>query len=163
MEFIPWKELFKTLKEIDIDYRDRQIIYNLYKEQSAIITVMDKSATPKIGKGVKQGCPLSPKLFNIYVEQAINEIKETFIRGKIGVIVGGELVSFLRLADDIALIASNESDLKRALEEIARYFQNYQLKINWNKTKVMMCQKKNRIHRLRIKIDNHTLDQVESF
>ncbi|KAL4083943.1 hypothetical protein QTP88_029259 [Uroleucon formosanum] len=84
---VPWKELFKTLEEIDIDYRDRQLIYNIYKEQLAIIKVSDKSATAKIGKGVKQGCPLSPKLFNIYVEQSINEIKETFTRDQIGVIV----------------------------------------------------------------------------
>jgi len=54
--------------------------------------VSNKSATGKIGKGVKQGCPLSPKLFNIYVEQYINEIKETLIRDKIGVIVGGEFI-----------------------------------------------------------------------
>ncbi|KAL4149828.1 hypothetical protein QTP88_003684 [Uroleucon formosanum] len=160
---VPWKELFKTLEEIDIDYRDRQLIYNIYKEQLAIIKVSDKSATAKIGKGVKQGCPLSPKLFNIYVEQSINEIKETFTRDQIEVTVGGELISFLRFADDIALVANSEIDLKRALEKIAKGFQNYHLKINWNKTKIMMCQKKNRIHRLRIKIDNHILDQVENF
>jgi hypothetical protein len=131
---IPWNELFKTLEELGIDYRDRQLIYNIYKEQLAIIKVSDKSATAKIGKGVKQGCPLSPKLFNIYVEQAINEIKETFTRDKIGVIVGGELISFLRFADDIALVTSSENDLKRSLKKIARCFQNYHLKINWNKT-----------------------------
>jgi len=72
----------------------------------------------------------------------MNEIKETFTREKIGVIVGGELISFLRFTDNIALVASSENDLKRTLEEIARCFQNYHLKINWNKTKVMMCQKK---------------------
>ena len=123
----------------------------------------DKSATAKIRKGVKQGCPLSPKLFNIYGEQYINEIKETITGNKIGVIVKGELISFLRFADDMTLVASSENDLKRALKEKARFFQNYHLKINWNKTKVMMCQKKNRNSRLRIKNYNHTLDQVESF
>ncbi|XP_025425942.1 uncharacterized protein LOC112694624 [Sipha flava] len=101
---VPCKELFRTLEEIGIDYRDGRLIYNIYKEQSAIIKVSDKE--------------------------------------KIGVIVGGELVSFLRFADDIALVASSENDLKRALEEIARCFHNYHLQINWNKTKVIMCQKK---------------------
>lgn len=76
----------------------------------------------------------------------------------------GELISFLKFTDGIALIgASSENDLKRMLEEMVRYFQNYHLKINWNKTKVMMSQKKDHIHRLRVKIDNHTLDQSESF
>jgi len=49
--------------------------------------VSEESATTKIRKGVKQGCPLSPKLFNIYGEQSINEIKETITGNKIGVIV----------------------------------------------------------------------------
>ncbi|KAL4107862.1 hypothetical protein QTP88_018144 [Uroleucon formosanum] len=115
----------RTLVEKQIEFNNDSFI-DLEKafgtdKQLAIIKVSDKSATAKIGKGVKQGCPLSPKLFNIYVEQAINEIKETFTRDKIGVIVGGELISFLRFADDIALVASSENDLNRALEEIARY------------------------------------------
>jgi len=112
---------------------------------------------------VKQGRPLSPILFNIYVEQSANEIKETLNRDKIDVIIGGEVISCLRFADDIALLANSEIDLKRALVEIAICFQKDHLKINWNKTKVMTCRQIDRIHRLRIKIDNHTVDQVESF
>jgi len=82
---------------------------------------------------IKQECSLSLKLFNIYVEQySINEIKETFTRDKIEVIVGEEFISFLRFADDIALVASSENYLKRVLEEITRCFQIYHLKINWN-------------------------------
>jgi len=49
---VPWKELFKTLEEIGIDYKDRQLIYNMYKEQLAIKKVSDNSAIAKIGKGV---------------------------------------------------------------------------------------------------------------
>lgn len=66
---VSWKELFKTLEKIGIDYRDIWIIHNIYKEHSGIIQVSDKSATAKIRNWLKQGCPLSPKLFNIYVEQ----------------------------------------------------------------------------------------------
>jgi len=55
--------------------------------------------------------------------------------------VGGEIISFLRFIDDIVLLANNEHDLERALEGMARCFQKYYLIINWQKTKVMMCQK----------------------
>lgn len=56
---------------------DNKLYIYEYKEQSAII--QDKSEIAKIRKGVKQGYPLSPMLLNIYVEQSINAIKETFI------------------------------------------------------------------------------------
>jgi len=109
-------------------------------------------------KDVKEGCLLSPILFNIYVEQSIKEIKETLNRDKISLRVGGGVISFLRFSNNIALLAISEIDLKRALVEIAKCFQKDHLEINWNKTKVMMCQKMDRIFGLRIKIDNHTLD-----
>lgn len=88
-----------------VDYRDRRIIYNIYKEQSAIIQVGNSQNQ----KEVKQRCPLSSKLFNIFVEQSINEIKETLTKDKIGLIVGGDDINSpptinpilsLRFADD---------------------------------------------------------------
>jgi len=50
---VPWKELFKTLDEIGVDYRNRLIINNIYKEQSATKHVSDKSATAKNRKKCK--------------------------------------------------------------------------------------------------------------
>jgi len=119
---VPWKGLFYTLEGIGADYKGRRIIYNLYKDQSAIIKVTDKTETAIIRKGIRQGCPLSPTQFNNYVEQPIKEIRETLLSYKIGIKVGGELISFLRFDDDIALLANNEHDLERALEEMARCF-----------------------------------------
>jgi len=104
-----------------------------------------------------------PTLFIIYVEQPIKEIRETLLRNKIGIKVGGEIISFLRFADDIALLANNEHDLERALEEMARCFQKYQLIINWQKTKVIMCQKSDRIRRINTQTVNQLLEQMEHF
>ncbi|VVC40060.1 Reverse transcriptase domain [Cinara cedri] len=72
-----WADLFKTLKEVDVDYKDIRIISHIYKEKSAIIPVLDKSETAKTRKGVRQERSLSPILFIIYIGQYINEIKET--------------------------------------------------------------------------------------
>ncbi|KAL4091332.1 hypothetical protein QTP88_026035 [Uroleucon formosanum] len=113
---VPCKGIFYTLEGIGTDYKDRRIIYNLYKDQSAIIKVTDKTETAIIRKGVKQGCPLSPTLFNIYAEQPIKEIRETLLRNKIGIKVSGEIISFLRFADDMALLANNEHNLEKTLE-----------------------------------------------
>jgi len=56
-----------------------------------------------IRKGVRQGCNLPPFLFNIYIEQAINECKEYCT----GIKVNGVRTQMLRFADDIAIIAQD--------------------------------------------------------
>ena len=66
----------KILKMIKIDYRDRRIIIELYKQQTAFIKIKENKREAAIRKGVRQGCNLSPLLFNVYTEQAVNGCKE---------------------------------------------------------------------------------------
>jgi hypothetical protein len=63
---------------------------------------------------VRQGCKLSPLLFNIYTEQVINKFKGhcTWIKAK------GERIQMLSFADDIAIIAQGEINLKSVLESL---------------------------------------------
>jgi len=59
----------------------------------------------KITKGVRQGCNLSPSLFNLYVEETLKEVRKENIGG---IKVNGMLVQMLRFADDIVVIAESE-------------------------------------------------------
>ena len=86
-----------------------------------------------IRKGVRQGCSLSPHLFNLYSEKAINRIKEE--TKNIGVKVQGKTIKMLRFADDIALLANTERELEKALNVTKTVFNNYNMKINIGKTK----------------------------
>jgi hypothetical protein len=63
------KIYFYTLEGIAANYRGKNIINNLYKDQPPTIKVTDKTEITIIRKGVKQEFPLSLTLFNIYVEQ----------------------------------------------------------------------------------------------
>jgi competence protein ComGF len=65
--------------------------------------------------------------FNIYIEQRIKEIRDTLHRNKICIKVGGEIISFLRFTNDIALLTNNEYNLEKALEEM---MECYKMKIN---------------------------------
>ena len=79
---------------------------------------------------MKQGCILSPLLFDIYIEQATNECKEYCT----GIKVNGVRIQVLRFADDIAIIAQEETNLKRALESLDDILKNnYKMKINRKK------------------------------
>lgn len=122
----------------------------------------DKSVTAKIGKSMEIWMPpLSPTVRKNNL--STRNKRNTLIRDKIGLIVGREL--FIRFADGVALLANSENDQTRALEEMIRYFQNYRLlnQLEQNRGNDV-SKKKDRIHRLRIKINNHAiLDRVESF
>jgi hypothetical protein len=63
---------------------------------------------------LRQGCNLSPLLFNIYIEQAINERKEYCT----GIKVNGTRIQTVRFANDIAIKAKDEINLKTALEHL---------------------------------------------
>jgi hypothetical protein len=75
-------KMFGILEKLGIDYNDRRIIHQLYKKQVATMRMRDGShIEAKINKGVRQGCNLSPALFNIYMEGAMREAQDIGING----------------------------------------------------------------------------------
>ena len=77
-------------------------------------------------KGVRQGCPLSPTLFNIYLEDLM---KNCFLNAE-GVNIGGRRIKCIRFADDVALLAEDERMLKNMLMELNERCEDYGMKIN---------------------------------
>jgi hypothetical protein len=97
-------------------------------------------------------------LFNIYIEQVINECKEYCI----GIKVIGMRIEMLRFADDIAIIAQDEINLKRALESLDDISKrNYKMKKKKKKTEVMVCSKDP--ENINDKMDDNTLKQEPKF
>ncbi len=87
--------------------------------------------------GLKQGCVLSPSLFNLYINGLIKEIKSSGI----GVEVDMEKVVILVDADDIVILADNEHDLRKLLDIIHRWSQEWQMMVNVEKTKIVHFRK----------------------
>ena len=101
---LDWNPMLRILKEIGVLYIGRRISHSLYKNQVAVIKSRPKCEEARIKKGVGYGCALSPAIFNVYIEKAINEIKEKAPR----VSIHGERISMLRFAEDISVIAETE-------------------------------------------------------
>ena len=88
-----------------------------------------------IGRGVRQGS----LLFNLYNEA---RMREAVIDVDIGVKVGGDMVKSIRFADDKAILARSEKGLQELMDNINRVTQDYGIKINMKKTKVMFISRK---------------------
>ena len=110
----------------------------------------------QIGRGVQQGCCLSPILFNLYSE-CTKEALDGFGNFK----VGGQIIQTVKYADDLVLMAKEETVLQGMIDKLIETGRYYGMEMNVVKTKVM------RISRqpspVTIKIDQKQLENVKCF
>ena len=87
----------------------------------------------QIGKGVRQGCILSPCLFNLYAEYIMRNagLEEAHA----GIKIAGRNINHLRYADDTILMAESEEELKSLLMKVKVESEKVSLKLNIQKTK----------------------------
>ena len=92
---------------------------NLYADQEAAIrTGQGTTDWFQIGKGVCQGCILSPSLFNLYVEYIMRNAG--LEEAQAGIKTSGRNINNLRYADDTTLMAESEEGTKKPLDESER-------------------------------------------
>uniref|UniRef100_A0A4W2HJW0 RNA-directed DNA polymerase n=1 Tax=Bos indicus x Bos taurus TaxID=30522 RepID=A0A4W2HJW0_BOBOX len=128
-------KLWKILKEMGIQDHLTCLLRNLYAGQEA--TVRTGHGTTdwfQIGKGVRQGCILSPCLFNLYAEYIMRNAG--LEEAQAGIKIAGRNISNLRYADDTTLIAESE-ELKSLLMKVKEETEKVGLKLNIQKTKIM--------------------------
>ena len=89
----------------------------------------------KIGKGVHQGCILSPCLFNLYAEYIIQNAGLDDSQARIK--IASRNINNLRYADDTTLIAENEEELKSLLMKVKEENKKAGLKLYIQKMKIM--------------------------
>ena len=89
----------------------------------------------KIGKGVHQGCILSPCLFNFYAEYIMRNTGLDEAQG--GIKISGRNINNLRYADDTTLMAESQEELKSLLMKVKEESEKVGFKLNIQKTKIM--------------------------
>ena len=129
-------KMWKILQEMGMRNHLTCLLRSLYAGQD--ITVRTGHGTTdwfQIGKGVCQGCILSPCLFNLYAEYIIRNAK--LDEAQAGIKVARRNINNLRYADDTTLMAENEEELKSLLMKVKEESEKAGLKINIQKTKIM--------------------------
>ena len=112
------------------------LLRNLYAGQEA--TVRTGHGTTdwfQIGKGVGQGCILSPRLFNLYAEYIMRNAG--LEEAQAGIKIAGRNINNLRYADDTTLMAESEEKLKSLWMKVKVESEKVGLKVNIQKTKIM--------------------------
>ena len=98
--------MIKTLNKIGIEGKCLNIIKAIYDKSSAnIILNSEKLKTFPLRSGTRQGCPLSPLLFNIILEVLVSEIRQE--KDKKGIQIGNKEVKLSLFADDVILFIEN--------------------------------------------------------
>jgi len=112
---VNWTKLMQILKKTGIDWRERRLISNLYMAQSVTVRLnRGETRSVKIGRGVRQGCCLSPILFNLYSEYLTKEALEELGDFKIG----GQIIHTVKYAHDLVLLAKEEKVLQDMIDKL---------------------------------------------
>ena len=118
-------------------------VQSFYDGSSACVRVgSDLSESFEVNVGLRQGCVMSPWLFNVYMDGVVREVKmRTLGRGLEMSERGGREweVSQLLFADDTALVASTEERLQRLVDEFGVVCERRKLNVNVGKSKVLVC------------------------
>ena len=157
---VPRDILLKKLLDIGITGKFFDHIKNMYNNDLVCVKINGQmSEEIKTSKGVRQGCILSPLLFNIFMSDLPRKLNQNC-----NVSISDEVkINCLLWADDIILLSETEEGLRSLLKDIDTYCKENGLNINIDKTKCMIFNKTGRLIRRNFYLGNIKLENVRSY
>lgn len=153
------EKLMRIMEKAGIPIHERKLIRHLYWNQYAVIRTKDgQSRRICIRRGVRQGCIISPVLFNLYSEYMMKEFHDEVK----GIVIGGRNFNNLRYADDAVYLCCSEVELQEIITRLAEVCRDYGMQINIKKTKVMVISKTRNVP-CKIVIGGSELERVSQY
>ena len=133
-DYINRDKLCERLQHIGVSIKMLVAVKSLYTSVSSCVRVNNFYTNWfQVNSGLRQGCSLSPFLFNLFINDIALRIKSL---GK-GICIDNENVSILMYADDIVLIAENDEELQHMLNELKNWCNVNSMTINFTKSNIV--------------------------
>ena len=157
-----WRDgLFTKLLAHNIDIKFVRLLRNIYATSSlAVKTKHGRSNIFESHVGLKQGCNLSPLLFNIFINDLLTEIN---IQLNDSPTLEGMPINGLMYADDLVLMSESEEGLQELLNILHSYTERWFLQVNKSKTKYMRISKNNKDPLVPMKLGEVVLENTEEY
>jgi hypothetical protein len=127
--------LWNTLGNMRVPEHLIALIRSMYANQEAAVrTEYGNTEWFEVRKGVRQGCILSPYLFNMYSEYIVRKVG---FEDNIGINIGGKTINNLRYVDDATVLAEEKEDTEKLLKKLKEENKKVGLSLNLKKTKIM--------------------------
>ena len=140
--------LMKKLREHEVEENLINLIQFIYSNTYSKISYEQKENTRINKEEVIQGSPLSPLLFNIYIDSLLNEIERT----------NANIIAF---ADDIVIINESHKNTKLSLDKLQEWCKTNKMEINKNKSNIIKYIKRERLKKKRNKNGNIITEDME--
>ena len=141
--------LFGQLRKLGLNDKLLDLVEDIYKKTKCAVKVND------------EGCPLSPLLFNLYVNdifQVINQASDSPM-----LLSEYDPINVVMYADDLIVLAKSEEELQNKMDTINTFFNGKKLCINEAKTKCMVFNRGNKLCKTNLLINGVTIENVKTF
>ena len=159
---IPRGVLFQKLKSYGITGKFFNVLKTMYSHDSTRIKIGDElSDIIYPNQGVKQGCILSPLLFNIFLSDLPKTLNT--MENYAPIIGNTTKLNCIIWADDVIILSESEKGLNNMLERLATYTEENSMEINIEKTKGMIFNKTGKFLRRNFKYKNGNIETVREY
>ena len=156
-----WHEaLFRKLENKGINGQFLNVIKNIYQQTQCAVKINGKSTKYfAYEKGVQQGNPLSPLLFNLFINDIFEELKND---SQI-TLDNQNMIHALMYADDLIIMATSPEELQKSLDKLSLYCEKWKLNVNIKKTKIMTFSKGTNVKNHPFKINNKVVEHTKEY
>ena len=153
-------KLLTRLKQVGVSSKFLRAVTKIYTTTTYTIKTKHFKLDPITSNlGLKQGCPLSPLLFNLYIDDLAQHVSNS----PDDISLQGSRISHFLYADDLVLLSSTKEGLQRKLNELATFADSKDLTVSTGKSKIMVFNKAGRKSKDKFLYKNQKLEVVNTF